>query len=113
MLLQRRAGSTGRGRGKGHALCSLSSPACRLQPSLNGSILCGQPKGVPAHGVQDSTAPHAVEVGQAVADGVDSDMTHVKAPRGVGEHGQDVELVSGRSGGRLQEKTKMTLIISN
>jgi hypothetical protein len=38
-------------------------------------------------------AAHFVEAGQEVGDGVDAEVAHVQATRGVREHGEDVLLV--------------------
>ena len=49
---------------------------------------------------------------QAVTDGIHTHVAHVQPTRGIREHGQHVELVARRGGGRLREGTLITLIIN-
>ena len=46
---------------------------------------------LPTHRVHDPPPLHPVKVRQGVRDGVDPDVAHVQAARGVGEHAQHVE----------------------
>ena len=60
----------------------------------NSSILSGESKGVPAHGLQDGFALHALVARNHVGDGVVAHVAHVKLAAGVGKHGQAVEFIS-------------------
>ena len=55
-----------------------------------GGVFRGHAEGVPAHGVQDVEALHALVAGHHVADGVVAHVPHVNPPRGIGEHFQDI-----------------------
>ena len=65
-------------------------PGGRVNAALHGGVLGGQTEGVPAHGVEDVQALHALVAGDDIADGVVAHMPHVDAARGVGEHLEDV-----------------------
>ena len=58
---------------------------------LDGVLLGGQAEGVPAHGVEDVEAAHALVAGEDVGGGVALRMADVQArAAGVGEHVEDV-----------------------
>ena len=59
-------------------------------------VLGRQPEGVPAHGLHHVHAAHPVVPGEHIADGIVPHMPHVELARGVGEHGQAVELLLRR-----------------
>ena len=69
----------------------------------DGGVLGRHAEGVPAHGVQHVVAPHALDPGHHVADGVDPDVAHVDAPAGVGEHLQHVVFGLGLVQGHLED----------
>ncbi len=60
----------------------------------NSGILGGESKGVPAHGLQDVFALHALVPGYNVRNGVVAHVAHVKLAAGVGKHRQTVEFIS-------------------
>ena len=60
---------------------------------LDGGVLRRQAEGVPAHGLEDVLAAHTLIAGDDVTDGVVAHMAHVQLPRGIGEHGQAIELL--------------------
>ena len=53
---------------------------------LDGRVLGRHAQGVPADGVEDVGAGHALLAGDDVADRVVADMAHVDAARRVGKH---------------------------
>ena len=61
---------------------------------LDGGVLCRQSKGVPTHGLEDVLAAHALIAGDDIANGVVAHMAHVQLPRGIGKHGQAIELLA-------------------
>ena len=63
---------------------------------LDGGVLRRQAEGVPAHRVQHVETAHALEPREEIADGVDADVAHVNAARGVREHLEAVELRAAR-----------------
>ena len=67
-------------------------PALGVDATLHGGVLCGQAKGIPAHGVKDIEAPGALVPRDHVAEGVVAHMTHVQPARRIGEHLEDVVL---------------------
>lgn len=81
-----------------HGVDVLQGPLLRVDAALNGSILGRQAKRIPADGVEDVVALHALEAGEDIRDGVDAQMAEVQRARGVREHGQDVGLAPGRRG---------------
>ena len=64
--------------------------------ALDGGVLRGQTKRVPAEGIEHVVAAHQLVAGEGVADHVVAEMAHVQRPRRVGEHDQVVELGLGR-----------------
>ncbi len=70
--------------------------------SLDGVLLGGQAKGVPAHGVEDVFAEHAMVAGKDVGGGVAFGVADVEASSGgVGEHVEDVVFWVGRVEARV------------
>jgi hypothetical protein len=69
---------------------------------LDGGVLRWQAEGIPAHGLEDVLAAHALIAGDDVADGVVAHMAHVQLPRGIGEHGQAIELLAAGVFHRLE-----------
>jgi hypothetical protein len=68
--------------------------------ALDRGVLRRHAEGVPAHRVQHGVAARAHEAGDHVAHGVVAHVAHVDAPRGVGEHLEDVVfLARGFPGG--------------
>jgi hypothetical protein len=65
-------------------------PGSRRHIVGNRRILGGQPESVPAHGLHDVEALHAVVARQHVAYGVVAHMTHVQLAGGIGEHRQAI-----------------------
>ena len=63
---------------------------------LDGGVLGRQPEGVPAHGLQDVPAPHALVARDHIPDGVVADVPHVELPARIGEHRKAVELLAPR-----------------
>ena len=61
---------------------------------LDGGVLGRQPEGVPAHGLQDIPAPHALVARDHIPDGVVADMPHVELPARIGEHRETVKLLA-------------------
>ena len=61
---------------------------------LDGGVLGRQPEGVPAHGLQDVPAPHALVARDHIPDGVVADVPHVELPARIGEHREAVELLA-------------------
>ena len=57
----------------------------------NGGVFCRQTEGIPAHGLQDIFAQHALITGDDIGDGVVAHMPHVQLAAGVGKHGQAVK----------------------
>ena len=64
----------------------------------HGGVLSRQAESVPAHRVQDVEPPGPLEAGDDVADGIIPYVSHVDAPRGIGEHLQDIVLGPCRVG---------------
>ena len=52
----------------------------------------GQAEGIPAHGMQDVEAAHALDASDDVANGVIAHVPHVESATGVREHFEDVIL---------------------
>ena len=77
---------------RAHGVDVGDGPGGGMQLVLDGGVFGRHAERVPAHGVQDVVAFHAFEPGHHIADGVVAHMPHVDAPRGVGEHFQDVVL---------------------
>lgn len=75
-----------------HGVDVLQCPGARVDAALNGSILGGQSKGIPAKRVEDVMALQLLEAGEDIGDGVDAQMAQVQGARRVGEHGHDVGL---------------------
>jgi hypothetical protein len=61
--------------------------------ALDGGVFRGHAEGVPAHGVEDIEAPHALVPGDYVADGVIAHVAHVDLTGRVGEHLQKIILL--------------------
>ena len=70
-----------------HGVDVLQRPLLRVHAALNGRVLGGQAKGVPADGVQDLVALHAIEAGQDIRDGVHAQVAQVQCAGRVWEHG--------------------------
>ena len=75
-----------------HILHVLHRPGEGVNTALDGGILCRQSQGVPAHGVKDLAALHAVVSGQNISDNVDAHVSHVQVARWIWKHLQNVEL---------------------
>ena len=73
-----------------HVVDVFTGPPGRRHAVLDGGVLGRQAEGVPAHGLQDIAALHALVAGDHVADGVVAHMPHVQPPAGIGEHGEAV-----------------------
>ena len=73
-----------------HVVDVLPGPARRRHAVLDGGVLGRQAEGVPAHGLQDVAALHALVAGDHVTDGVVAHMPHVQPPAGIGKHGEAV-----------------------
>jgi hypothetical protein len=69
---------------------------------VDGGVLGGQPEGIPAHRMQYVEAPHPLEPGDQVPDGIDPDMPHVDAAGGIREHLEAVVLRAGGVLGHLE-----------
>jgi hypothetical protein len=67
-------------------------PFLGMQLVLDGRVLGRQAERVPAEGVQDVEALHALQTRHHVADHVVPDVANVGVPRGVREHLEAVEL---------------------
>ena len=74
----------------------LEGPHGGMDPVVDGGILRGEAEGVPSHGVEDVEAPHELEAGQKITDGVDADVAHVNPARGIGKHLEAVVLGPAR-----------------
>ncbi len=68
-----------------------AGPARRRHVVLDRGVLGRQPESVPAHGLQDILAQHALVTRDDVADGVIAHVPHVQASARVGEHAQAIE----------------------
>ena len=73
-----------------HGLDVAVGPFGRMDLPLHSGILSRQAKGIPPHGMEHVEPPGALVARDHVTDRIVSDVTHVDAPRGVGEHLQDV-----------------------
>ena len=71
---------------------------------LDGRVLGGHAQGVPADRVEDVEAPHHLEPGDDVADGIIADMAHVDPARGIGVHLQGVILRAAGVLGGLERR---------
>ena len=70
----------------------LTGEVSRVAAGLDGGVFGGQPKGVPAHGVQHVVAAHAHDAGDDIGGHVVAQVTDADAvARGVGEEVQAVE----------------------
>src|SRR3954467_7593567 len=67
-------------------------PLCRRYLVRHRRVFRRQPERIPAHRLQHVEAAHAVVPGENVADRIVPHVSHVQLPRGVGEHGQAIEL---------------------
>jgi hypothetical protein len=74
----------------------------RMDAVVDGGVLGGQPEGIPAHRVQHVEAPHPLEPGEQVPDGIDPDMPHVDAAGGIREHLEAVVLRTAAILGHLE-----------
>ena len=59
----------------------LIGPDARMSVVLDGGVFGGQAEGIPAHGMEDVEAAHALYAGDDVADGVIAHVPHVHACR--------------------------------
>ena len=80
----------------------LVGPAGRVGAVLDGGVLGRQAERVPAHGMEDFAATHALEAGHGVADRVVPHVAHVQPPGGVRQHFQAVKLRAPGSLPRLE-----------
>src|SRR5690625_1238475 len=69
-------------------------PLGRMDATLARRVLGRQAEGIPAHGVHDVEATRPLVAGDDVADRIVAHMAHVDAPRGIGEHLEDIVLWS-------------------
>src|SRR4051794_9971534 len=67
-------------------------PLCRRYLVRHRRVFRRQPERIPAHRLQHVEAAHAVVPGENVADRIVPHVPHVQLSRGVGEHGQAIEL---------------------
>src|SRR5271168_807072 len=67
-------------------------PDARMRVVLDGSVFGGQAEGVPAHGVKNVEAAHALDAGDDVADRVIAHVPHVHGAGGIRQHFQRVIL---------------------
>ena len=81
---------------RAHVVDVLVGPDGGVHAVLDRRVLGGQAEGVPAHRVEHVVAAHPLVPGEQVADGVDADVAHVDAARGVREHLEAVELRAAR-----------------
>ena len=75
-----------------HAGDVLAGPGLRVQALLDGGVLGRQPQRVPADGVHDVEAAHALVARHHVRDGVVAHVPHVDVARRVGQHLEAIEL---------------------
>ena len=66
-----------------------------MNAALNGGIFGWHAKGIPTHGMQHVIATSPAEARDHIAHGVISDMAHVNAPGGIGEHFQHIIFGTG------------------
>ncbi len=65
--------------------------SARMRAGLDGILLGGQAEGIPAHGMQDIEAAHALVAREDIGGGVALGMADVQAGAGrIGEHVEDV-----------------------
>ena len=84
---------------RAHVLDVLVGPHRRMDAVVDGGVLGGQPEGIPAHRVQYVEAPHPLEPGEQIPDGIHPNMPHVDAAGGIREH---LEAVVLRTAGLLR-----------
>ena len=65
-------------------------PAARVHALFHRGVFGRHPEGVPAHRVQHLEPAHLLVARQHVAHRIVADVAHVDAPRGIGEHLEDV-----------------------
>src|ERR1700722_14393007 len=61
-------------------------PDTRMHVVLDGGVFGGQAEGVPAHGMEDVEAAHALDARDDVADGVIAHVPHVHGAEGIRQH---------------------------
>ena len=74
----------------------VEGPGLRVRAVLDGRVLGRHAEGVPADGMEDARAGHALLPGDDVADRIVADVAHVDAAGRVGVHFQAIELGTGR-----------------
>src|SRR5690606_20564399 len=74
-----------------HVLDVFVGPLGRRHLVLHGGVLRRHAERIPAHGLQDVLAQHALVAGNYVTDGVIAHVPHVQLAAGVGEHRQAIE----------------------
>ena len=72
-----------------HLLDILLRPLRRVYASFNSSILSWEPKCIPCHGMKNIVTSHAIRSGEGIRNGIHSEMTHMKAARGIWKHWDD------------------------
>ena len=77
-------------------------PNARMRVVLDGGVFGGQAEGVPAHGMEDVEAAHALDAGDDVADRVIAHVAHVHRAGGIRKHFEDVVLWLCGIGFRLE-----------
>ena len=71
---------------------------------FNGSVFCGQAKGVPSHGMKHVVPFHPHVTGKGISNRVVAHVSHVERAGGIGQHLENVILLLRRGGGlRLVE----------
>jgi hypothetical protein len=84
----------------------LPRPRGRIDAPFDGGILGRQAKGIPANRMQNVMASHEVEAGNDVGNGIHAKMTEMQRPRGIREHGQNVDgLLAGPAGVAVPTET--------
>lgn len=73
-----------------HGVNVLQRPLLRMHAALYGGVLGGQAKCIPADGVQDVVALHALEACQDIGYGVYAQVAQMQCARRVREHGQHI-----------------------
>ena len=71
--------------------------------AVDGGVFRRQAEGVPADGMENVAAAHALEARDGVAHGVVAHVAHVQVAGGIGEHLQQVVLGAGVVGAELEE----------